>query len=684
MDISMLKNDRYDGDPSWDPFVDELAPKRGTIDELHKEEYERRRECPLSMMTDSYKATHFLMYPPAKEMRAYGEFRKKFDGMPDSRLVVYGTRYYVDNFISQTIHWSDVTSSRAFLAEHFLSKRINGVKGSNGEFLPNQSPYFKSHVEKTNKKIEDAKKEAAANGSVTPKAIAAIKKGVAVEEMNYLDLLFQARKFPVKIEAMPEGSVIRPHVPLYIVTATKEYSRLCTFLETLLTMLWYPCCVATLSRHTKTLIENAYKETMDDPSVELDDPDNINTKLGYSLSLNSRLHDFGFRGCTSVEQSVIGGCAHLLNFTGSDTMSACYYAQYVLNGGNAIGKSIPATEHSVMTSWNSEVEAVRNLCKQFPGGFVSSVMDAYDYDRMLDEGLKYLKDVVMMYRCTLVVRPDSGKPVEQVLKALQKGEEAGFAVTRNKKGYKILNNYAVIQGDGINYTVVGEILDAVKNAKYAACNVAFGMGGGLLQKVNRDTMSFATKLCYMKDDNDIEIAVMKCPKGEAEKTSLGGKMVVLHEINGSGKMIGPHFVCTEDAANEYLKLGKHKKSMQVIYDGTDTSGASAADIKAFNSEMFDAIKKRVEEQWALPHDPTSDPIDISIRKSQEKLIEQIKDKVNAQYANLEHEKSQAAPVEQTGNNVSAQDAGLNVSNSPVKSSMDSPAHALLRMLDRLV
>ena len=139
----MLKNDKYDGDPSWDPFVDELAPKRGTINELHKEEYERRRECPLSMMTDSYKATHFLMYPPAKEMRAYGEFRKKFDGMPDSRLVVYGTRYYVDNFISQAIHWSDVTSSRAFLAEHFLSKRINGVKGDNGEFLPNQSPYFK-------------------------------------------------------------------------------------------------------------------------------------------------------------------------------------------------------------------------------------------------------------------------------------------------------------------------------------------------------------------------------------------------------------------------------------------------------------------------------------------------------------------------------------------------------------
>jgi nicotinic acid phosphoribosyltransferase len=110
--------------------------------------------------------------------------------------------------------------------------------------------------------------------------------------------------FPVKIEALPEGSVIFPHVPVYQITALGKYSRLVTYLETLLTMIWYPCTVATLSRRCKDIIERGFVETVDDDAAFL---------------LNSRLHDFGFRGCTSVEQSVIGGCSHLLNFTGTDT-----------------------------------------------------------------------------------------------------------------------------------------------------------------------------------------------------------------------------------------------------------------------------------------------------------------------------------------------------------------------------
>jgi nicotinic acid phosphoribosyltransferase len=102
-------------------------------------------------------------------------------------------------------------------------------------------------------------------------------------------------------------------------------------METLLTMVWYPTCVATLSRRSRSIIEEYFEKTVDKSNF---------WKLG------SRLHDFGFRGCTSVEQSVIGGVAHLLNFDGSDTMSACYYAQFTLNGGKPVATSVPATEHS--------------------------------------------------------------------------------------------------------------------------------------------------------------------------------------------------------------------------------------------------------------------------------------------------------------------------------------------------
>jgi nicotinamide phosphoribosyltransferase len=543
----------------------------------------RRKECPMTVMTDSYKSTHFLMYPDAKEMRAYGEFRKKFDGIEDERLVVYGTKYYIENFISHPLDASDTLAARNFLSAHILSpQRVQSNK------------YF----EKTEKEN--------------------------IQNMNYLDLLLKHRKWPVKIEAMPEGSVIRPHIPLYIITAKDEHSRLCTFLETILTMLWYPCCVATLSRHTKTLIENAYKQSVPEPDPTLqDDPDNITTPLGYRLSLETRLHDFGFRGCTSVEQSVIGGCAHLLNFAGSDTMSAAYYAQYMLNGGVPVAHSIPATEHSVMTSYDSEIAAVKNLVDKFPGGLISCVWDAYDYDRMLNEGLPLLQEYIIKNQCTLVVRPDSGDPVEQVLKALKAGEMAGFPVTTNSKNYKVFKHFAVLQGDGINITVVKDILDTVIQNGFSACNVAFGMGGGLLQKVNRDTMSFATKLSYLKTKDGKEMVVVKAPAGQTGKMSFGGKMTVLHQVDESGKMIGPHFVCTEAEGIRMLSSNRYKKSMQVIYDGTGDDKESKQSIEQFRIETFQDVRNRLAYEWNVPIQ-SMPAVHESLTKAQEETIKEIR------------------------------------------------------------
>jgi len=584
-------------------FLEALHPDPKTITTFRNQlipgaKYEaRRKECPMTVMTDSYKSTHFLMYPNASEMRAYGEFRKSFDGMSDPRLVVYGTKYYIENFINQPIHESDVSAARDFLTAHILGPRIS------------TDLYFK----KTENNDET--------------------------KMNYLDLLLKHRKWPVKIQAMPEGSVIRPHVPLYIITAEAEHSRLCTFLETILTMLWYPCCVATLSRHTKTLIEDAYNRSVPKPDPKVnDDPENLRSPLGYKLSLESRLHDFGFRGCTSVEQSVIGGCAHLLNFAGSDTMSAAYYAQYMLNRGVPVAASIPATEHSVMTSFDSEIQAVKNLADQFPGGMISCVWDAYDYDKMLDQGLKLVRKYVTDKGCKLIVRPDSGDPKEQVIKALKAANDAGFERTTNSMGFYEFKNFAVLQGDGINYDTVKTILEAVLQEKYAASNVAFGMGGGLLQKVNRDTMSFATKLSYMRRaDDGREITVVKSPLGVESKMSLGGKMMVLHEVDGE-KMTGPHFVCTEAEGKKLLASNKYKESMQVIYDGTKTpSKDSEAQIEAFRMETFQNVRDRLTREWQVRYD--GDAVHESLRITQAKALEQIRAR------KLEAEFSSATSIE---------------------------------------
>jgi nicotinic acid phosphoribosyltransferase len=287
--------------------------------------------------------------------------------------------------------------------------------------------------------------------------------------------------FPVVIEALPEGSVAYIHTPVFVISAEDQYSRLVTFLETILTMVWYPSCVATLSRYTRDAIEEGFNESVDDDMKWL---------------LDSRLHDFGFRGCTSVEQSVLGGCAHLLNFEGSDTMSACYHAQFHLNGGRPVACSIPATEHSVMTAWPTEEAAMLNEIEHFGSGLFGCVMDSYDYDYALSDVLPKIADAVKAKKGKLILRPDSGDPVVQVIKGLTAAEKV-FGCTTNAKGYKVLQHSAVIQGDGINYDTLRNIQAAVLAEGYSAENVAYGMGGALLQKLNRDTMSFATKVHFI-------------------------------------------------------------------------------------------------------------------------------------------------------------------------------------------
>ncbi len=602
----------------------------------------------MSVMTDTYKATHLLMYPKAKEMRAYGEFRKAYPGMDNDRIVVCGIRYYIDNFISQAIPQNDIESARAFLEKHIL---LSEEVQNRGYFKPYDSATAKSDT----------------------------TQGKMLKEQNYLDLLVQNNyKFPVKIEAMPEGSVIRPHIPAFIITAKGEYSRLCTFLETMLTMIWYPSCVATLSRYTRDLIEKAFRISVDD-----DDPNR-------EKCLNSRLHDFGFRGCTSVEQSVIGGCAHLLSFNGSDTMSACYYAQTVLNGGKPVGFSIPATEHSVMTSWKSEMDAVMNLCEKFPGRFVSSVMDAYDYDRMLNVGLPMLKSTVEDKKCILIVRPDSGDPIEQVIKALDAAYIAHYRHSTNKKGFITFEYFAVLQGDGINYAKVREILNAVLDKGYAASNVAFGMGGGLLQKVDRDTMSFATKLCYMMDENGADVDVVKDPAGQEGKLSLGGKMTVLHE-HTNGQITGEHFLCTETAAEAYMlqQPGKFAKSMTVVYDGTDSATTSAPEIEKFNKELFDETKARLKKEWEL-FSPPRPALDTSIVLSQLNTREKIRERQEKAFAEVKkkhYESNTSGPRPRTGaaNLVSKADFHPNSHHAiQLNSSLKESSQAILHALEKLL
>jgi nicotinamide phosphoribosyltransferase len=279
-------------------------------------------------------------------------------------------------------------------------------------------------------------------------------------------------------------------------------------------------------------------------------------------------------------------------------MSACYYAQYTLNNGKPVATSIPATEHSVMTSWPSEVDAIRNMIRKFGGkdAVFACVMDSYDYTNALDNILPIIYKEKVEKGGLMVLRPDSGDPVSVVIQALKAADKvAGHTV--NKKGFKVINGFSAIQGDGISYDEIKKILERVLGEGYSAMCVAFGMGGGLLQKVNRDTMSFATKLSFIRYANGRDQKVMKKPATESGKKSFPGILKVVR--NGEGVPV------------IYPSDGKADPNnvLQVVYDN--------GPVVHFKWDDFDTVRNRVDKEWrATPRkfDPISNELQAEVDK----------------------------------------------------------------------
>ena len=324
-------------------------------------------------------------------------------------------------------------------------------------------------------------------------------------------------KLPVIIRAVPEGTV----VPVKNVLATIENTDpecfwLTTWLETaLLRAIWYPTTVATQSYTIKRVILDFLEKT-GDPSL-----------------IDFKLHDFGARGVSSAESAGIGGAAHLVNFMGTDTISGILFAREYY-GASMAGFSIPAAEHSTITSWgrDGEVDAYRNMLTNFakPGSIVAVVSDSYDiYNAASKLWGEELREEVIKSGATVVIRPDSGDP-ETVCRSLVQILHEKFGAVKNSKGFWVLNNVRLIQGDGVNEQSIRNILGSFMAYGYSADNIAFGMGGALLQQVDRDTQKFAMK-CSSALVNGKWIDVQKDPITDAGKKSKAGR-VVLWESGG--------------------------------------------------------------------------------------------------------------------------------------------------------
>jgi len=326
---------------------------------------------------------------------------------------------------------------------------------------------------------------------------------------------------PLEIQAVPEGTVMGTrNIQVQVVNTDPRLAWLTSYVETaMLRAIWYPSTVATKSRKMKVLIAKALHETSDVPVMD---------------QLMFKLHDFGARGASSAETATLGGMGHLINFMGTDTFEALEGVMKFYNTNEVVGFSIPASEHSTITSWGreNEVDAFENMLDTFggPGKLLACVSDSFDiYAATRDLWGEKLRDKILNMGGTLVVRPDSGDPETVPIEIIEiLAEKFGFTV--NSKGYKVLHpSVRVIQGDGINEHSLPKILENLEAAGFSADNIAFGMGGGLLQAWNRDTLKYAMKASAIRINEGEWIGFSKDPVTDRGKQSKEGRLGLVYE-----------------------------------------------------------------------------------------------------------------------------------------------------------
>ena len=435
------------------------------------------------LATDSYKVSHYKQYPPGTEyVYSYFESRGgKFD-----EICFFGLQYFIKRYLCGPV----VTEDKIAEAADILGNHMGP-----GHF--NEAGW--QHI---------------------------LKK--------------HGGMLPISIKAVPEGTIVPTKNVLFtMVNTDPECYWLTNYLETLLVEVWFPMTVATNSREQKKIIMSAFQKT----GCEL------------NPGINFKLHDFGYRGVSSVESAAIGGAGHLINFWGTDTMAAMLCLKYYYGGDDkssgctvplpidtsinlpVAGLSIPAAEHSTITSWGreNELDAFKNMLTQYPTGLVAVVSDSYNvFEAMSTLWGKELKDMILKREGTLVVRPDSGDPpiiVPQLLDLL--GEAFKEHVTTTPTGHKMLPpQIRMIQGDGISYESLGAILDAMAEKGWAADNLAFGSGGALLQKLNRDTQKCAFKCSEVTNKDGKKTLVFKDPITDKGKQSKKGALTLQKDAEG--------------------------------------------------------------------------------------------------------------------------------------------------------
>jgi nicotinamide phosphoribosyltransferase len=384
-------------------------------------------------------------------------------------------------------------------------------------------------------------------------------------DVSHFEALWDLQYLPIAVKAIPEGTLVPIKVPVLTIYNTHpDFYWVTNYLETILSnLLWKPMTSATIAHQYRKVLTKWQEKTDAEKSWFID----------------WQGHDFSMRGMDSVEAVISSGVAHLTSFMGSDSLPAIYGARKYYGAEGPVAGSVNATEHSVMCAGGKEdeVETFRRLLETYPTGILSVVSDTWDLWKVCTEHVVALKDEIMNRDGKLVIRPDSGDPVdilcgEQVISRdyrdvvenaqldLTHPKYKGviellwdvFGGTVNEQGYKVLDPHiGAIYGDSITIDRADEICARLEAKGFASTNVVLGIGSFTYQYNTRDTFGFAMKATYVEVNGEGR-EIFKDPiTDDGTKKSATGLLCVA--TDNEGKLVLADKVSWDGEANGKLQ-----------------------------------------------------------------------------------------------------------------------------------
>ena len=491
------------------------------------------------------------------------------------RMYVPGTTKIYSNLTPRKSRLKGVDSIVVFGIQHFIKKYLLG----------------KFKTEFFDKKWEDVEAEYKYAINTPTEHIKAL------HDLGYL---------PLKIKALPEGARCPIRVACMTITNTHpDFYWLTNYLETLISCeLWQPMTSATIAAEYYKLLSKYAKET-----------------TGSVDFVQWQAHDFSMRGMSSVESAILSGMGHLTSFTGTDTIPAIYALRDSYNGTGLIGASVPATEHSVMCmgTKDNEVGTFSRLLDTYPTGILSVVSDTWDLWKVLTEILPTLKEKILARDGKLVIRPDSGDPVDIICGLNTRfnttfkdahGKELPdnkgviellwdtFGGKINEHGYKELDPHiGAIYGDSITLDRAEAICQRLKQKGFASTNIVFGVGSYTYQYNTRDTFGFAVKATY----GEVEEEFVPSPESLVRGIRTVGREIFKDPITDDGtKKSAKGLLCVKEIMTAD-GLGKlHHSGYQMIDQCTPEQEEGGAlltvflDGKLVKEYTLDEIRQRIK------------------------------------------------------------------------------------------